>query len=291
MWMVICAVLGLTLLSLPAAAEPISKGHAERLYANGDFKGALSAYRELGDAGDAEAQRRVGEMIFFGQGTKKDEAIALQWSLLSAEQGDRIAMYNVAYIYEGGGGVTRDYDKALYWYSKSASANYADAQYRLGEMLEASNGSLAVHWFTQAQQQGHQKAAERLRVLGGQIRAERERRREAEAADRAADQAAERAEREEMAQDRAAAEEDRQRREAESNRALEATVKQFKNTIGVIGNVPTLAPTSGHSTQAEAEKTMEQCAARCGGMPSTGAAQRKFYEHAACVCSCMGDTS
>ena len=48
-----------------------------------------------------------------------------------AEQGDVMAQKFLAYRYDIGQGVKKDYEKAVYWYEKAAEQGDAVAQYNL----------------------------------------------------------------------------------------------------------------------------------------------------------------
>lgn len=41
-----------------------------------------------------------------------------------AENGDKVAQYNLGLCYYSGGGVAQDYTQAIYWFSKAAEQRY-----------------------------------------------------------------------------------------------------------------------------------------------------------------------
>ena len=90
-------------------------------------------------------------------------AKALDLALPRAKDGDQVAQYIVATIYDRGGfGLTKNTATAIQWYEQSAKQNYAKAQYGLGSLLE-SRGTQpdfapAYHWLDLAAKQGNRDA-------------------------------------------------------------------------------------------------------------------------------------
>lgn len=73
-----------------------------------------------------------------------------------AMQGDAKAQNTVASYYEVGRGVERDYDKAIYWYSKAARQGITNAQYHLGIIYNnvKKYPRAAIMWFEVARLSG-----------------------------------------------------------------------------------------------------------------------------------------
>ena len=65
--------------------------------------------------------------------------------LLSAQEGDAWAQYNLARTYYDGQGVLQNYEKALKWYLKSAEQGNSWAQRSLGKIYEGGHGVLENH--------------------------------------------------------------------------------------------------------------------------------------------------
>jgi len=63
-----------------------------RAYWRGDYAGALSEFRPLADAGDAEAQFMLGEIYASGRGVPQDFVEAHLWYNLAASGGNGRAM-------------------------------------------------------------------------------------------------------------------------------------------------------------------------------------------------------
>lgn len=80
-----------------------------------------------------------------------------------ADKGNKNEQYSLGYFYEIGQGVEKDYEKAVYWYTKAAEQGHAKAQCRLGECYATGKGvhqnqQFAVMWYVKAAEQGDAKA-------------------------------------------------------------------------------------------------------------------------------------
>ena len=69
----------------------------------------------------AEANLNLGDMYRDGDGVPKDDAEAVRWYRLAAEQGHARAAYNLGLMYETGEGVPQDYVRAHMWYKLAGS--------------------------------------------------------------------------------------------------------------------------------------------------------------------------
>ena len=89
-----------------------------------------------------EAEQRVmpkhklvsGSCYANGQGVAQDDAEALRWFRLAAEQGFAAAQFNLGFMYANGRGVAQDDAEALRWYHLAAEQGVAEAQRNLGGM-------------------------------------------------------------------------------------------------------------------------------------------------------------
>jgi TPR repeat protein len=71
-----------------------------------------------------------------GTGVAQDDAEAVRWYRLAADQGDAKAQYNIGGCYSKGTGVVQDDAEALRWFRLAADQGLAEAQ-TLVEWLEA----------------------------------------------------------------------------------------------------------------------------------------------------------
>ena len=82
---------------------------------------AVRWFRLAADQGYADAQYNLGLMYVNGQGVLQDYAEAVRLFRLAADQGDARAQYNLGYMYEAGGGVLKSYVMAYMWYNISSA--------------------------------------------------------------------------------------------------------------------------------------------------------------------------
>ena len=75
-----------------------------------------------------------------GRGVPQDDAEAIQWYRLAAEQGDASAQFNLGLMYDNGRGVPQDDAEAIQWYRLAAEQGYASAQNNLGLMYMNGEG-------------------------------------------------------------------------------------------------------------------------------------------------------
>lgn len=112
----------------------------DSLYRQGNFEEAAIAYLISANEGNAEAQFDIAYAYFNGEGIERDYASAAMWFKRSARQNYAKAQYNLAYCYMNGRGVPRDYDKAFDLLHMSANNNYKRAQLTLADCY--ANGIL-----------------------------------------------------------------------------------------------------------------------------------------------------
>jgi len=100
-----------------------------------------------------------------GQGVPQDDAEAIRWYRLAADQGNASAQYNLGVMYRRGDGVPQDYAEAIRWYRLAADQGNASAQYNLGIMYGQGQGVLqdnvmAHMWYNIASANGNDKSGE-----------------------------------------------------------------------------------------------------------------------------------
>jgi len=122
-------------------------GNAEEFYEKGEryyygqgvrknYALALRNYRRAAELGHAAAQNRLGWMYEKGEGTEADNAEAVAWYRRAAEQGHINAMNDLGYMYRQGWGVPQSYGEALRWFRKAAEKYDSYAEYNMGQMYE-----------------------------------------------------------------------------------------------------------------------------------------------------------
>jgi TPR repeat protein len=105
-----------------------------------------------------------------GEGVPKDDAEAVKWYRLAAEQGHAHAQFRLGAMYHSGDGVPKDQARAAEWYTKAAEQGNAEAQARLGRLYRIGAGVLkndaeAAKWFALAARQGHEGAQFNLGLM------------------------------------------------------------------------------------------------------------------------------
>ncbi|PKB98685.1 hypothetical protein RhiirA5_430977, partial [Rhizophagus irregularis] len=74
-----------------------------------------------------EAKLRYGDFLFHGKGIEKNKSEALKYFEKAAEDGFRVALYNVGKMYYDGVGCTKDIEKAKYYMGLAAYNCYGYA--------------------------------------------------------------------------------------------------------------------------------------------------------------------
>jgi hypothetical protein len=83
--------------------------------------------------GEAQAQHDLGAIYVSGyEGVTKDFERAAYWFEKAANQGVANAAYNLGVLHHQGLGMPADIKEALNWYEKAADLNHPEAQYNLG---------------------------------------------------------------------------------------------------------------------------------------------------------------
>ena len=85
-------------------------------------------------------RRTISAYVRQGQGVPQDEAEAVKWFRLAADQGDAPAQLNLGTIYANGEGVPQDYPEALKRYRLAADQGLPYAQFNLGNMYNDGRG-------------------------------------------------------------------------------------------------------------------------------------------------------
>ena len=103
---------------------------------------AYQKLREAAEAGDADAQFRLAQMLFNGPEALRDESKALEWLTRAAEQGNADAQFALGMMYERGRGVARDLRAARSWFERAAASGHEGAQRSLSRQSERPAGRL-----------------------------------------------------------------------------------------------------------------------------------------------------
>ncbi len=94
----------------------------------------IAYLRKWAVQGDSDAQYKLGEMYYYGNGVEEDEAEAVKWYRKAAEQGHADAQFDLGDMYYIGEGVEEDEVEAVKWYRKSAKQGNKEAKKRLKQL-------------------------------------------------------------------------------------------------------------------------------------------------------------
>ena len=109
-------------------------------YKNFDYNTSLNELRTLAEEGNKVAQYNLGTMYRKGKGLPQDYKMAVKWYTLSAYQGNAAAQYNLGIMYSFGLGVVPDYKTAFKWYNLASEQGEVLAQYNLARLYFLGNG-------------------------------------------------------------------------------------------------------------------------------------------------------
>ncbi len=150
----------------PLQPQPVAQVEAPQPIQNQTLQPSLNPFEQIlqkANAGETDAQNKLCVMYLDGEGTQKNENLALQWCWLAANQGHAAAQYNLSIMYINGYGLKRDDKEAFYWMKSSAEQGISISQYHLALMYTNGQGiqknSLeAAKWYHLAANQGHAAA-------------------------------------------------------------------------------------------------------------------------------------
>ena len=129
--------------------------------------GSASEYQEKANAGDLDAQFRLGKCLETGCGIEQDFKAAMQWYEQAAEQGHIASQHALGIAYAYGISVPQDFEAAFNYYKKAADQGHAEAQYWVGVsfhhgLIDEVDLSRAQKWYAEAAEQGYAPAREAL---------------------------------------------------------------------------------------------------------------------------------
>ena len=143
--------------------EPDQLTAARTAFERRDYFTASRLMQPLAQAGIAPAQVGLGRIYGVGLGVPRDDAEAIKWYRLAAEQGDPDGMNSLAYKYRYSDPPLQNTEQALVWFRRAADLEYPSALNNLGIIyLEGSlvppDPVQAVELFRRAAVKGHAPA-------------------------------------------------------------------------------------------------------------------------------------
>lgn len=142
-----------------------------------EYDAAFAIWQPLADAGDAESQYGLGMMYGNGFGVAMDDALALKWYGLAAEQGHSGAMCNLAVMHQNGWGVPLNEEEAVRMYSLAAEQGVAEAMVALGrhfamDFSDAYDPVEAYKWFSLGALQNDIDAGQKREIIAYKLSVE-----------------------------------------------------------------------------------------------------------------------
>jgi TPR repeat protein len=147
---------------------------AETLYREGDFQAAYELWKPLAEAGNPEAQFRIGRLYDRGELFLQDEDEGLRWFQLAAEQGHALGLSNsAAKLLQAGADLcdpqVQDLTRA------AAEAGASIAQFNMGISLGELAGcgqvdtSARFYWLQKSAAQGFKNAILKMISLDPEV--------------------------------------------------------------------------------------------------------------------------
>jgi TPR repeat protein len=141
----------------PGDPAPAELAAAKDLYKAGNFTAAFPLFQDAAKAGNVEAKGFVGDMYLNGQGTVRNDSLAIVWLREAVEKRDPRAMHGLGASYE----MDRRYHLAEHWYEAAVEEHaYAPAMSSLARMYTQglgvkANRETALDLYQKAANAGH----------------------------------------------------------------------------------------------------------------------------------------
>jgi localization factor PodJL len=110
---------------------------------NLDAGDAVAAFQWLEKAalqGQPVAEYRLATLYERGQGVTASATLAVKWYLAAANQGNRKAMHNLAVTYAEGSAGLKNTTEAARWFAQAAALGLSDSQFNLAVLYERGDG-------------------------------------------------------------------------------------------------------------------------------------------------------
>jgi TPR repeat protein len=88
----------------------------------------FQSIKETAERGDADAQRRIGEMYYAGEIVTQNYIVAAEWYKMAAIQGDAESQYKLGDMYWRGLGVELNLYLALTWFKNATVMGHSTAR-------------------------------------------------------------------------------------------------------------------------------------------------------------------
>jgi hypothetical protein len=172
----LCALAALLMfLALPVLGGDFAKG--QEAYNSADYETAIAEWLALAESGDVSAQFGMGSLYSNGFGVPLDDAEALKWFGLAADQDHAEAMCKIAIMHANGWGVPQSDAEAFEWYGRAAERGDVMAQVNIARMLtdgywDVQDKVQAYKWLSTASEMGEVSASGKREELAAKMSAE-----------------------------------------------------------------------------------------------------------------------
>jgi TPR repeat protein len=161
----------LILIAAGCIESPIADQASTAQNRRAEYEAASKDLRKSAEAGDLEAQNRLG--IVYGEGLQ-DYGQAKRWFEKAAERGHTGAQVNLGTLYLQGNGAPQSDQMALFWFRRAAEQRDPLAFAKLGLMYAQGRGVpqdfIKAHmWYNLSASHGEKRAAEAREALALQM--------------------------------------------------------------------------------------------------------------------------
>lgn len=102
----------------------------------GNHENAVKQWKTLSDLGIASAQVSLGRAYLKGEGTDQNERLAYDLFRKAEQQDNKVAIFEIARLFEKGIVVPQDTTQAIEYYERSGDMGYARGYYYSGKIYE-----------------------------------------------------------------------------------------------------------------------------------------------------------
>ncbi len=161
----------------PAALFEVGRRYTDGVGVSKDLGQAAKWYQRAADMNHAPAQYLIGNFLEKGLGVEKDMQQAVGWYEKAANNGNIIAMHNLAVLYATPNAVaeTPDNVMAFSWFKQAAEHGVRDSQVNLGIFYTKGVGTPvnlieAYKWFDVAAKAGDKDAESKREIVSQALR-------------------------------------------------------------------------------------------------------------------------
>jgi TPR repeat protein len=139
----------------------------ELLFAKNEKAAAIKWFRKSAEQNNSDAQMRLGNCLYKGDGIDENRNAAEEWYKKSADNGNTNAMFKLGELNDDEGFNVTSFS----WYKKAAENGHTEAQCVVGYRLDngigvAKDPAEALEWYKKSARRGNENAIAKLKQLG-----------------------------------------------------------------------------------------------------------------------------